>query len=66
MEYIDRIEGGNNSTIKIGSFLLLEHQKDINKGNRRVENINQIDIRDIQLFIFIIRYYAHKISWTLS
>lgn len=27
MEYIDRIEGGNNSTIKIGSFLLLEHQE---------------------------------------
>lgn len=25
MENIDRIEGGNNSTIKIGSFLLLEH-----------------------------------------
>ena len=25
MEYIDRIEGGNNSTTKVGSFLLIEH-----------------------------------------
>lgn len=29
MEYIDRIEGGNNSTIKIGSFLLLETSRKI-------------------------------------
>lgn len=25
MEYIDRIEGGNNATVKVGSFLLIEH-----------------------------------------
>lgn len=37
MEYIDRIEGGNNSTIKIGSFLLLEHPERYQQGNRRVE-----------------------------